>query len=153
MKRSRPHPGLSNPNPDLGTLGEQFVAEWLLSQGWEILHQRWRCRWGELDLIAQKTQELAFIEVKTRSPRNWDEQGLLAIAPAKQAKLLKTAEVFLSQFPEFAEFPCHFDVALVSCHPSTQENRQPLNPSASVIQVASYELRLENYIVGAFDAD
>ncbi len=37
----------------LGTVGEQFVAAWLQQQGWTILHQQWRCRWGEIDVIAK----------------------------------------------------------------------------------------------------
>ncbi|HAX80139.1 MAG TPA: hypothetical protein DCY88_30965, partial [Cyanobacteria bacterium UBA11372] len=37
---------------DIGILGEDFVASWLQAQGWTILHRRWRCRWGELDIIA-----------------------------------------------------------------------------------------------------
>lgn len=40
--------------PDIGELGEQLVAEWLKTQGWVILHHRWRCRWGEIDLIARQ---------------------------------------------------------------------------------------------------
>ncbi len=39
--------------PHVGKLGEQLVAEWLGTQNWVILHHRWRCRWGEIDLIAQ----------------------------------------------------------------------------------------------------
>ncbi len=39
--------------PDIGVLGEEFVAQWLHSQGWIVLHRRWRCPWGELDLIAK----------------------------------------------------------------------------------------------------
>lgn len=39
--------------PDIGVLGEDLVARWLQSSGWEILHRRWRCPWGELDLVAK----------------------------------------------------------------------------------------------------
>jgi len=43
---------------DIGVLGEELVAQWLQSTGWVILH-RWRCRWGEIDIIAsqQGTEE------------------------------------------------------------------------------------------------
>jgi len=41
---------------DIGVLGEELVAQWLQSTGWVILHRRWRCRWGEIDIIASQEQ-------------------------------------------------------------------------------------------------
>jgi putative endonuclease len=97
----------------LGELGEALVAAWLIQEGWMIEARRWRCRAGELDLVARSGQELAFVEVKTRSPGNWDRNGALAITPAKQLKLLRTAELFLIQHPQWAHLARRFDVALV----------------------------------------
>lgn len=99
--------------PDIGTLGEDLVAKWLQLQGWAILHRRWYCRWGELDIIARRQAELVFVEVKTRQRKNWDADGLLAITASKQAKLWQAAELFLADRPELAELDCRFDVALV----------------------------------------
>lgn len=176
----------SSRTPNLGLLGEQLVAQWLQSQDWIILHHRWRCRWGEIDLIAQLREmarggdgeitpcsaygsTLAFVEVKTRSKRNWDADGLLAITPAKQAKLWQTAALFLAECPDFASLPCRFDVALVNSMRLPQRWRDDdTNASDSslansnVIQlpavqlgqpvfVAGYQLILQNYLVSAFD--
>ncbi|MFM2314458.1 MAG: hypothetical protein RLZZ04_3734 [Cyanobacteriota bacterium] len=101
---------------EIGTLGEQLVARWLHLKNYQLLASNWRCRWGEIDLIAQDRTSgaIAFVEVKTRSAHNWDADGLLAINPSKQQKLIQTADLFLAQQPLLAELPCRFDVGLVS---------------------------------------
>ena len=43
---------------DIGVLGEDIVAQWLQSGGWIILHRRWRCRWGEIDIVAKLEPQL-----------------------------------------------------------------------------------------------
>ncbi|MFC9898286.1 YraN family protein [Nocardia sp. NPDC127579] len=50
----------------LGARGEELAARYLRSSGWEIIGRNWRCRYGELDLIARDARYTAFIEVKTR---------------------------------------------------------------------------------------
>ena len=64
---------------DIGDLGEALVVSWLKAQDYQLLHQNWHCRWGEIDIIALSKSTLIFVEVKTRSRNNWDELGLLSI--------------------------------------------------------------------------
>lgn len=152
---------------NIGELGEEVVARWLESQGWEILHRRWHSRWGEVDVIAwrdnykgamaQEDAALIFVEVKTRGSRSWDAGGLCAIAPRKQAKLWRTAEVFLSKYPDFAALPCRFDLALVRYRPLTtaesqsgDENRLSAIALNQPIQLSGYEFSLHDYISDAF---
>jgi putative endonuclease len=138
----------SNRKANFGLLGEQVVALWLESQGWEILHRRWHCRWGELDAIARREDAIAFVEVKTRSRGNWDEGGLLAVTPQKQAKLWQAAELFLAEYPDLAVLPCRFDLALVSCKRSrlTLQDSLPVVALGQPFVLSGYELILHQYI-------
>lgn len=154
--------------PDIGDLGEDLVAQWLQSTGWLILQRRFYCRWGEIDIIAQydeKLQEpihpisyqhstLAFVEVKTRSSGNWDSGGRSAITPKKQTKLWRTAEMFLAKYPQKADYPCRFDVAIVYCEKVTKKfaGRTFTQPVLASSLVAGYEFQLQEYIPAAFDS-
>ena len=51
----------------LGARGEQIAADYLESESMTVLDRNWRCRDGELDLVALDGAELVFVEVKTRS--------------------------------------------------------------------------------------
>ncbi len=170
LKRDRHPPSTPQPSsiPDVGWLGETLVQQWLQAQGWQVLHSRWRCRWGEIDLIAcpepsvpcHRENELVFVEVKTRRLQNWDAGGLLAITPQKQRKLIQTAQLFLAKNPSLAELPCRFDVALVSCRVLQKNSQlQQCNDSLSAIELGNpvyfkgYELTLHHYLESAFDSE
>ncbi|GAC1478746.1 MAG: hypothetical protein NVS2B14_19750 [Chamaesiphon sp.] len=128
--------------PNIGELGEKLVAQWLQAQGWTILQHRWRCRWGELDLIARQYPVaphlppiqalLDFVEVKTHSQGNWDADGLLSITLQKQAKILHLAQLFLARHPDLADLPCRFDVALVRCQKVSPKSPQKYSHSHSL---------------------
>ena len=141
---------------DLGKLGEELTAQWLTNQGWEILASRWRCRWGELDLVAYNTlaKEVSFVEVKTRQRGNWDENGLLAITPQKQEKLYRTAELFLAKFPQFSTLACRFDLALIKAQKdNTKSNHSEMLSSIELnhpITYQGYQLILASYLEGIF---
>ncbi|RJO75307.1 YraN family protein [Nocardia panacis] len=51
----------------LGAYGETLAAQYLLDTGMQIVARNWRCRYGELDLIARDERVTAFVEVKTRT--------------------------------------------------------------------------------------
>jgi putative endonuclease len=149
--------------PDIGELGEDLVAQWLESQGWKILHRRFYSRWGEIDIIAQfgenqtgvnELPQVAFVEVKTRSQGNWDAGGKSAITPHKQAKIERTARIYLARYPEKADYPCRFDVAIVYCQQiSKHSTGLTLTPKPlATLSADRYQFYLQEYLPAAFDS-
>ena len=96
----------------LGRWGEKQAAGYLHQKGYRLLAAGYRCRMGEIDLIAQKGRELAFVEVKLRRNANFAEPRE-PVTAAKQRRILLAARHFLAQHPEYGEHYCRFDVAEV----------------------------------------
>ena len=147
---------------DIGSLGEKLVGKWLYLQNYDLLQQNWRCRWGEIDIIAQDKVDriIVFVEVKTRSQNNWDENGLLGVNTAKQGKIIKTASLFLAKHPQLAELPCRFDVALVNYkkYPLLRSKDTEINIGeitrltiGQPVVVKQYQLTIESYLESAFE--
>jgi putative endonuclease len=139
----------------VGELGENLVARWLELQGWNILQRRWRSRWGEIDLIAlcDRSDTLAFVEVKTRGAGNWDEGGLGAIDRRKREKISQSASFFLSLNPEWSELICRFDVALVRCQSAARSTGGEFSVARPRLVWENYQLELQEYIESAFEND
>lgn len=140
----------------MGNIGESFVIDWLRQQNSLILAQNWQCRWGELDIVAHRSDRtIVFIEVKTRSHRNLDHNGLLAITPTKQKRVIQTAALFLEAHPSLQNYPCCFDVALVIYRSKSPANAANSIPQAPITlgqpsQRGAYQLELTTYLEGAF---
>lgn len=82
---------------ELGALGEQLAVDHLRGLGWEILARNWRCRYGELDVIAAEplAGTVVFVEVKTRSGDGFG--GLAyAVPPQKVSRLRRLAAMWLA---------------------------------------------------------
>ena len=97
---------------DLGDWGEDLTADWLLSRGYQLLDRRWRCRYGELDLVARAADgTICFVEVKLRGgaltglPRE-------AVDRRKRERLRTAAESYLA-LHDLGDAPARFDVAEV----------------------------------------
>lgn len=136
----------------IGRLGEQLVSQWLEGKGWLMLSRRWYSRWGEIDIVARSnaTDMLTFVEIKTRSQSNWDADGALSITAAKQTKLCTAAALFLGEHPDFANYSCRFDVALVSCKKISAPDSDNSSLYPAIIW-DKYQFILHNYIESAFD--
>ena len=56
-----------------GTEGERYVGEYLRSEGWRVLEMNFRTKRGEIDIIAEKGEQLSFVEVKSWSLLDADQ--------------------------------------------------------------------------------
>lgn len=105
----------------LGRWGETQVADWLRVRGWRVVAAGWRCRFGEIDLIAVNDKYIIFTEVKLRKSA--------AFAPArafvdrgKQERVRISAQLYLQEHP--TELQPRFDVAEVYA-PEGTATRKP----------------------------
>lgn len=94
----------------LGRWGEDKVAEDLLRRGWTVVERNYRCRMGEIDIIAEDDRYLVFVEVKLRKNGQYGA-ACEAVTLAKQRRLRTTAEYYLLSHP--TQIQPRFDVAEV----------------------------------------
>lgn len=73
-----------------GIQGEDDTARFLEARGYSIRARNFRCRYGELDVIAEKDDTLCFVEVRMRSTAIWGDPSD-TVSGAKQRRLVKTA--------------------------------------------------------------
>ena len=93
-----------------GDWGEALVAEYLEARGCRIVEQEWRCRFGEIDLIAEQEGALLFVEVKLRTNLRYG-MPRESVTAKKQEKLRSAALLYLSMHG--LDAPARFDVAEV----------------------------------------
>lgn len=77
-----------------GAHGEALAANYLRRHGYAIRETNWRCRLGELDIVAQQQQTLVFVEVRTRSSARLGSPEE-SVTTAKQRRLAGLAETYL----------------------------------------------------------
>ena len=99
-------------NREQGRRYEVFAAKYLCSRGYQIIAQNFRCRQGEVDVIAKDGRDLAFVEVKYRKNL---EAGFPAEAVdrKKQQKIRQAARYYLYRNHYGEEVPCRFDMVSI----------------------------------------
>lgn len=106
-----------------GKAGEDVALAYLQSRGFRLVARNYRCRRGEIDLILAREKELVFVEVRSRSRKDY---GLPeeTVDSAKQRKIRFTAQFFLQQNPKWENCYCRFDV--ISILWDTNRAEEPL---------------------------
>ncbi len=90
------HPQASNPRQAMGAYGEHLAARVLQDQGMHILDRNWRCRHGEIDIVALDGDCLVVCEVKTRRGEAFGE-AVEAVSFAKMMRLRRLAVAWLDE--------------------------------------------------------
>ena len=96
---------------DIGKTGETLAAIWFEGSGYEILHQNWRHKNLEVDIIAAKNNLLHFIEVKAVTTLKFGNPED-KISPKKIKNLIDASEEFLYQQPQWQRI--QFDVLSIT---------------------------------------
>lgn len=96
----------------LGAYGEELAARWYRARGYEVLDRNWRCRAGEIDIVARRGRVVVVCEVKTRSSDAYGSPAAAVTAP-KQARLRRLALAWLEANDERG-CALRFDVACVT---------------------------------------
>lgn len=112
-----------------GSVGESAAANYLRRKRYKIVEQNYSCRFGEIDIIAQKGEYIVFVEVKARKNESF-AMAREHVTYAKQQRIIKTAMLWL------------------------QQNETELQPRFDVIEVIGEGRNREiRHIEYAFDAD
>ena len=82
----------------LGRWGEALAADYLRKKGYAIVEAGWRCRVGELDLVASDGACLCFVEIKLRRSDAYGRAGEF-VDRRKQEKLRTAAQLYLAEHP------------------------------------------------------
>lgn len=86
----------------IGKIGEDIAADYLLKQGCQILAQNYSVRFGEIDLIALDGRELIFVEVKTRTTDTFGAPEA-SVTPAKMERMQSAALMWLQAHPDIPD--------------------------------------------------
>ncbi len=116
----------------LGHFGEVLAEGALRRQGYEIVERNWRCRQGEIDLVARQGSDWVIVEVRTRRSATCGppEESL---TPAKQRRLLQLAAAYLQQ-RGLEEVPWRIDVVAVEVDGAGRPSRVEVIPAAVCAQ-------------------
>ena len=97
-----------------GRDAEDTAAAFLRSRGLTILERNYRCRLGEIDLIARDGETTVFVEVRRRASSSFGGAAA-SITASKRLKLLKAARHYMSRLRTFPQ--CRFDALLIEGEP------------------------------------
>ncbi|MDO7787213.1 YraN family protein [Desulforamulus aquiferis] len=98
----------------IGSIAEEEAVRYLQELGWKLVQRNYRCRIGEIDIIARDPRGfLVFVEVRSRSGKGYGSPEE-SVVSRKQHKLRLLANQYLQAHPRDSEGPCRIDVLAVT---------------------------------------
>jgi putative endonuclease len=106
---------------ETGAIGEKLAADFLKKRGYKILQRNFRCREGEIDIIARKGECLVFVEVRTKKNTAFGTPEE-SVTLSKREKLISLANVYLQAFNNPPQ-SWRIDVVAVELTPDNRVSR------------------------------
>ena len=105
----------------IGAWGEEVASQYLEAKGYQILARNWRTQEGEVDLVAQEGETVVFVEVKTRTSKDfgWPEDS---VTTTKQRRLQRSAMAYLMD-QDLIDVPWRIDVIAIDRNRSGEVER------------------------------
>lgn len=104
-----------------GQIGENTAADVMRAKGYRILRQNYRCRYGEIDIIAEKRGEMSFVEVKARQNFNYG-RPCEAVTEEKRKHMRRAAHCYLDEMKEKGYIPRRYEFQIIEVVVNQIEN-------------------------------
>lgn len=117
---------------DIGRIGERLAGAHLAAQGYVVVAANYRCRWGEIDLIARDGPVWVFVEVRTRRSNAYGAPEE-SVTPAKLERLTLAAQDYLAQHTaNTADIQWRIDLIAIRLGPNRRVQRIGHLPNIAV---------------------
>jgi len=103
---------------EIGAIGEKLAADYLKKREYKIIQRNFRCREGEIDIIAQKGEYLVFVEVRTKRNTAFGTPEE-SVNLSKREKLISLANAYLQAYDKLPDF-WRIDVVAVELGPNNR---------------------------------
>lgn len=106
-------------NKVIGDIGEEIAKEYLKKNNYTIIERNFRCKFGEIDIIAKNEKCFCFIEVKTRHGIYYGTPAQ-AVNQSKQHKIIMCAQFYILKMQHYENFNYRFDVVEIVLNKSNR---------------------------------
>ena len=112
---------MTSKRKEVGASGEKLAADYLKKHGYKIIQRNFRCREGEIDIIAQKGECLVFVEVRTKKNTAFGTPEE-SVTLSKREKLISLANAYLQAYDK-PPLSWRIDVVAVELGPDNRVSR------------------------------